>query len=301
MSKIKSIIKLCILNIKQISLNPMNYLIIAFFLLAAIMLPIIFIPLTYSIGEIFIISLLPILGSIYASINFSINKSTIKSNIKLTDYSRIDFYISTIVTMFIYTVLITSVLFCAILVVNEGSLFKSGWFSYGKYTFTFEEYLLSLYTSVEMMLLVFGLSFAISGFVTNYNTYFIIILSFVLLSIIFGGTFNDYVDVKLVEGSTDEAIMYSKNTGTGILPYSMLFPSLIIFPFYAPAQHLTFAGRLLNDSAAAWKILNNEVHGNVLNILAMKGTWEFTIIRIWPFFEMFIFFIIGYTVSKFRK
>lgn len=289
----KLIIKFWILNVKQLVSTRTNLILFIVFPIIALFVPIIFIPMSVSIGIVFILSLVPINGAIYATSNYSINQSTLRSNLNLRHNSRYSLYLSTILTMLSVTIIAATVIFILLCFANSMSILKSGWAQYDNALIVLDAPLFAtaLYVSIEISLITFALSFALQRFFANINTYFIMIFSLMILAVIFGATFNQY------SSADSGTLVLDPNTAHSTLPASLFIPSLI-FPYYAPAQVLAIQPNIY----IFWdSLLTEEGTYNALDAIFSYQSLSWSWLVALPWVEMGALVLIGAFLSKVYK
>lgn len=309
---------------KQVLLNRTrilrieNMIIFLIFIIIAGFFPIIFIRMQNSFGIVLLISLLPANAIVYSIINYSVNKSTLRSNLRLSTCSKLPHYFSTIINMIIVTIVLYCLTFLYLIILSDFDLLKSDWYAYDDsiITFNYSLFLIGLYSSIIISLLTFSISFALQNIVKNSNTYFIIVLSILILCVIFGATFNSLFSVKQNSQGYYKLGIY-KDTHVGLFPNETFYPSLIL-PYYSPAQFATigmqgvmFTNGDLNAFATGelvegvdvsnWVEVMKQNNFDILFIFGFNQHWTWTLLFIFPYFDMVLLFLVGKILSKSRK
>ncbi len=293
-----------VFNFKQIALSSNNWLFFISFTIIAVTISTIFIPFSNSIGLSFLILLLPTSASVYAKAVYGVNNSTMKENLRLSNRSKTTMYISTILLMAIYAIILSSILYSLLLLCKHFSLLKSGWYAYdnAEIILNWKLYLFVLYSSMLISMLVFSISFVMQTLISNVKTYFVIILSLLVLCVIFGGAFNSYIwATENVDG--DYVLSVEWGGHNALFPDSIWYFS-ILFPFYAPAQLLDTAAQYANwgefasdPETSDWYKFWQETNGDVFSIISFKYSVEWTLTLIIPYLEILMAFFIGKALS----
>lgn len=304
MSLVKLVVKQILLNIKIIFSSKLNLIFILFFVGISITLPIIFIPFWIAAGMPFLISLIPTIAIVYSSSDYKFRKSTLYKNTELTINNKWIFHLSTLITVILFAIMTSSFVFIVLSIAGNFNLLLMGWLSYadvvnGKatewYTFSFSLYFIVIYASLQIAFLIYGISFLCQHLISSEKGYFTLILSILILTIIFGGSLNDYY----LEHSN--IVKYDDS----LFPWNIYWFSAL-FPFYMPGQLIGSAasiGRVSIDSEGiiqyhSWFNTHDTLYpilfGKENNVL---WNWSLSI----PYFEIITFFILGYIISKFAR
>ncbi len=302
MESIKLVVKQNILNIKQVILNKMNIMFLSFIIIIALLIPMVFIPMAMAFPMIFLISLIPVNGSVFSTINFNLKKSTLNKNYNITKSNRWVFNFSTILTMLLFSFIVFNFLYIILILLNKLNILLVGWRRYpdsnsiGSVYFNLlniSTYSLTLYCVIIISLITFSISFFISHFISSQKTYFMFILTSLILAIVFGGAFNDYFYLW-------------NDIGAGIQQHP-LFPEKIywvtlLFPYGPTGQLLRNIGRLSEWEYQANGIFNYwSSWGDTLGmfrILSFHNTniWNFTMVM--PYIQIITFGSLGIVLSK---
>ncbi len=302
MDSLKLVVKQNILNIKQVILNKMNIMFLSFIVIIALLIPMVFIPLSMAYPVVFLITLIPVNGSVFSTINFNLKKSTLNKNYNITKSNRWVFNISTILTMMLFSFIIFNLIYVFLIIFGQFGILLSAWRQYpdssvvnGVYNDLIDIgiYSLTLYSVIIISLITFSISFFFSHFISSQKTYFMFILTSLILTIVFGGSFNDYFYLPQDVGAT-----FQNNP---IFPKQIYWITLL-FPFGPSGQLLRNIGRLseghyLVDPAGN---ISNWYGGSlgVFRIITFNNTpiWNLTLVM--PYIQIITFGSLGIVLSK---
>ncbi len=302
MDALKLVVKQNILNIKQVILNKMNIMFLSFIVIIALLIPMVFIPLSMAYPIVFLITLIPVNGSVFSTINFNLKKSTLNKNYNITKSNRWVFNISTILTMMLFSFIIFNLIYVFLIIFGQFGILLSAWRQYpdssvvnGVYNDLIDIgiYSLTLYSVIIISLITFSISFFFSHFISSQKTYFMFILTSLILTIVFGGSFNDYFYLPQDVGAT-----FQNNP---IFPKQIYWITLL-FPFGPSGQLLRNIGRLseghyLVDPAGN---ISNWYGGSlgVFRIITFNNTpiWNLTLVM--PYIQIITFGSLGIVLSK---
>ncbi len=302
MDSLKLVVKQNILNIKQVILNKMNIMFLSFIVIIALLIPMVFIPLSMAYPIVFLITLIPVNGSVFSTINFNLKKSTLNKNYNITKSNRWVFNISTILTMMLFSFIIFNLIYVFLIIFGQFGILLSAWRQYpdssvvnGVYNDLIDIgiYSLTLYSVIIISLITFSISFFFSHFISSQKTYFMFILTSLILTIVFGGSFNDYFYLPQDVGAT-----FQNNP---LFPKRIYWITLL-FPFGPSGQLLRNIGRLseghyLVDPAGN---ISNWYGGSlgVFRIITFNNTpiWNLTLVM--PYIQIITFGSLGIVLSK---
>lgn len=189
-----SIFNLTWLNIKYILNNFWTALQLLSFLVAAIIVPAIFIPYRQAGAMIVILGLILPTISIMGNIGYGMRESTLFKNIKTAGYKNRNFYLPSILTIFFLQIVLSLIFMPIFWILGKTGILMSQWRVRGLSFNTLNWIVIVLwpYIIVLSTLISFSFYFLIHNIVSTQKGYFTIVLSFFILSIIFGGTLNSY-------------------------------------------------------------------------------------------------------------
>ncbi len=313
MDNVKLIAKQIILNTKTIFSNKINILIVLFTLFISTMICVIFIPFQYGAGIPFTICTITISGVIYSTIDYGIRKSSLYDNIGLTKSNRWIFHLGSLLTIIIFIFFTTTILFLILDTFNSFGWLLVNWLKsqtveHGVpmtgFYFTSQLYLFIIYCSFLISLLTFAISFAFQHLIKTQQGYFVLLLSVVILSIIFGGGLNDYWSIGSEE---KEGINSRLEDGNHMFPWSLYWFSLI-FPFYAPSQMIGEAAEAfqftwdVNGDGTSLAYPYLAINGTVFSLLLFENQdWLWNLTTTMPYIEIVTLFSIGAVLSIFLK
>ncbi len=307
----KNIAKHTILNFKQIFKNPINFILIGSFFLISLALPLMFLPYWMTAGISMTIIIIIVCSTFFSSVNFDYRNSTLYANSKMTRGSNFTFQISTIITLAV-SAFVASLIFLLIIQVLVWSKFiligfwKNGYSEINGddnyYVFNFQYYTLVLYMAVIESFIIFSISFLFSQMTTNKTLYFVIIMSFIILEVIFGGGFNDYYyfDYELARITNP------------IFPDSIYWLSMI-FPFYQTSTIISEASVLTQvyteNAMNHGSVHFLDSHNSIWGLLSLRkvteasyiGEWGWKILTITPYIHILFYLSIGLILSKLNK
>ncbi len=302
MDALKLVVKQNILNIKQVILNKMNIIFLSFIIVISLLIPMVFIPLSMAYPIIFLISLIPVNGSVFSTINFNLKKSTLNKNYNITKSNRWVFNISTILTMVLFSFVIFNFIYVILIILNQFGILLSAWRQYPDSSIINSKfndltnigiYSLTLYTVIIISLITFSISFFISHFISSQKTYFMFILTSLILAIVFGGAFNDYFYLPWDVGAA-----FQNNP---IFPKQIYWVTLI-FPYGPSGQLLRNISRLsewryqLDGFSTDYATYKGSL--GVWRIITFSNTpiWNFTLVM--PYIQIITFGSLGIVLSK---
>ncbi len=225
------ILNLVKLNLSYLSNNLKSVLSISIFFVISIMMPLIFIPVTMFAGISTIIYLVIPSLIILGSIGYGMKVSTLYGNMISTGYKKREFYISSIITIFIFSVVSSFVYWPIIEILGLIGLLKASWIGGYGYSINLLNLRVCSYLAYIIMLnsvLSFSIYFLIHALVGNIRNYYTIIFSIFILGIIFGGTLNTYfsrpdsiVGRAFLDGYLAENVWSIKNDNINAYVYLM--------------------------------------------------------------------------------
>lgn len=238
MDKIKKINDHLYLNFKILVKNYWFWINSFFILLIISMVPSIFIPLNMSLGLCLSLINLLIVNVIYSSISFNWKKSTIEKNYKTTSGSKIFFNLSVLIISIFFAFLFFFAFMIVMIIYNEVGFLLETWLVQaepGAYNFGDLKWIQLLYFSILNSTVYFFLTFALSKFFKSQKSFYLYVVSFFIITIIFGGGLNDYFDWYY----TDEFGKIYVGIRSVMFPYSMFIPTEFLLPNFSSGQIMT--------------------------------------------------------------
>ncbi len=309
-SRFKLIIKQLILNGKYSFSSIEKIILITSIVFFAILLPIIFVPLRFSIGiVVFIGSVIPA-SVIFISTNFNFRRSTLYSNQSTTKSSRINFYISSMILYFITIYLLTMIIFFVLVIAQELNILLYDWAKYkdDAYALLKINYGAFIYSIFELGLVMFGILFICQEMVKSEKTIYFIILSTLILAIIYGGVFNNYF--SKARGRNDAElglIRFPFYNSSSMLGY-LFYPSAIILPFFGPMQHLSYLKwgmcveyDYFNVPFFAWQLKGWYVYNGFSASESIGLAFHWNILWFMPYIHVALFGASGIIISHLKR
>ncbi len=254
------------MNIKTIFMNKSLWMEIVFFYILSMVLPIIFIPFFVSGAMFTIIGIcIPIL-IVLGNTGYKFKQSTIYDNVSLVEMSENKFYLSQLITCFIFGNILSLGLWTGVYVVGLFPLFLGGWIWEGALQisinpFAYGAWINIIYITQVTILLSFAFYFLISNITKDGRAYYMSIMIILILCIVFGGSINTYFsspyqytfwdvyDTPMQHGSyvfvdKEHNVVYINDIAqqslinhgptqlnkTGIQPRGNLFPTTVFIP-----------------------------------------------------------------------
>ncbi len=231
------------INLTSLLSNKKQVIGLLSFPLISFMVPTILFPLIYTFPIIIFVSTVFPSGLFYIFIVSSWRVSTLFQNQFHTKVSKLNFYISSFLSMLIVGMFLFIVTF---ILLSIGGIFDL------LTTFTFKSALIDgrrvliweskiipiLYDTFLLMIIMFCFLYLLQNIFSSKIIY-MIMTALLILDVLYGGTLNGYFikyHCKLSNGTT----------GPKFLPYafgeSFYMPTLMLFPFAAPGQQLSYLG-----------------------------------------------------------
>lgn len=312
-NEIKLVAKQMILSTKSFFAVKSNIFLCAFFFIAGMALPMVFIPLWGSYGILLVVILLPLNATIYFSSNMSYRESTLYSNSALSKNNRWIFNTSTLLLMILASIASAIVVFIIAHFACLMDLMLIEWFKHPDSSSTVDQavrirlglpaLIATMYFGLFMGCMIFAISFMLGRFVHGPKVYFTVMLGLLIMTIIYGGAFNDYYWFK-PDGMTP------RNNGSNLFPWSVYFISFL-FPFYSQGEFMNtvidISSQRYNGAEGVWMDYYYATFGNdtvVKQILVLFGTndsWRWNISFYFPWVEMVAFVGIGAIISKHNR
>ncbi len=304
----KLIVKQLILNINYIFSSVGKIFYILMIVSFALVLPIIFVPIKFALGLIFFIGAILPASIIYISTNFNFRKSTLYLNQSTTKSSRANFYISSVFLYVIVTYALTIVIYLMLLIAQECNLLLYGWTKLPtgdeEYTLLNINFVWLIYSMGELALTTFALLFFCQSIIDSERTMYIIILATMLLTIIYGGVFNDYFRWPRPYNETTYWLsFYDSNNALDFLYY----PTMLIFPFFSPMQHLSQLCwsvckeyDYMNVKLFQWQPVDFYISYGIDSSSALGLAMHWNIMYLMPYLHVISLGASGILISKFK-
>ncbi len=312
--KIKLIIKQFLLNNKTIASRPMNLALLVSMSIMATLFCVLFIPVreSFSLMTTFTISSTSMI--IFNFIYFNYKKSSLNSNSSLTKNNRYTFVVSTILTMALFAIFNYIIMLLLLQSEDFLGIIKYDWIDNGPNSAYLRilslPMLFILYEISLNILIVFSLSYLLTSFVKSQKTFFIYIVSLLLLIFLFSASFNNYFFQQYkIDGQFNPAFNY--NNGT-FYPTFLFLPFVVILPFFSISQMLAPIGQTIlfkanGDQYWGWyndytpwiwssqELLNES--GLIIDG-AVPSAWKWNILWFMPYIHIFSLFGVGVILKK---
>lgn len=233
----KTIVKLLILNFRYIFKNLLPIILMLSLLFSGSIFVVMFIPLRYCvIGPYFIGAIIPAM-CMYVSVTFVWRDGTLYSNYKISSKRKTTFYTSAAIQFFILVVAFSMIITALLGVYNWLGILMVDWRGAVDELYGYKiSGLISLpffYSLFELSLVAFSLLVLLQYFIKSQKMMFVIILMMLILEILFGGILNNHFMLQNVVQNENNYL-----ESRGLYPPSLFWPTEILFPFFAPSQHM---------------------------------------------------------------
>lgn len=233
----KTIVKLLILNFKYIFKNLLPILLMLSLLVSGSMFVVIFVPLRYCvIGPYFIGAIIPAM-CMYVSVTYVWRDGTLYSNYKITSKRKTTFYVSAAIQFFILVVAFSLIITALLGFYNWLDILMVYWRGAADELYGYKlSGLISLpffYSLFELSLVAFSLLVLLQYFIKSQKMMFVVILMLLILEILFGGILNNHFMLQNIVDSENNYL-----EARGLYPPELFWPTEILFPFFAPSQHM---------------------------------------------------------------
>lgn len=302
-NSLKLIIKQMNMNFKSILGNWVNLIYLSFFVLIALLIPVIFIPLNMSVSISFSILLISVNSVLFANLNYNLRNSTLRRNLDLSKSNRFTFNLSIYFTLFIFSIIASTLLYVIFKCLADIGCILVAWQKYSSdstfiFNFTFDLFLLVVYYTVIMCTIIYSISFLLNYLINSKKSYFTVMLSLIILTIIFGGSFNEY-------------FFYYAGTGLDfaegpLYPRSIYWFSFI-FPFYGPGELISIAfdvSKIYRDTGNPYDyvpISFFNLNDYVFELIWGKSSIDWRLLMMVPYVEIAGLVLAGGLVSKYKK
>ena len=309
-NNVKLILFQLILNIRYILGNKKNILFLFLPIFFAVIILLIFVPESLGFPIALMFALIPPLGIVFAALSFNFSKSTLYKNIKVSRNNKYNFNISIFITMILESVIILFVFLFLLTIFSKLEWLPTSWlkrdYSTNYYLFFNKGILIPIISSIEISSIIFSISFFYTKVSNSENTYYTLILSLIILSLIFGGTFNNFFHPRWYghDGYYDHFMAFEISG----FPRKFFVTSLL-FPLYAPGQLVVMFGQfsLKNFDYGAglkgeWGFLSSILWQTTPNVAeyARPYIWRWDIVLISPLIWVSLFGVLGVISSKLK-
>ncbi len=285
-SIIRGMIDVFLFNIKSIASKKSFYIMSLIFFIMVLLCIVVFVPYSWGVSLLFIAYLILPCLIVLGWTGYNITNSTIMQNMKGTGQRRLTFYLGQIITVFIIGNLLSLTFWPIVIIFAKLGFFVKIWSDKASqingggnniinplHNMT---WILIIYAIQLYIMLSFVVYQAIQIWVSSPKTYYMFVISIVILSIIFGGVINEYFYIPPgFGGNINQGIAYlgekgidydinsngdiiiknedflaicqtqwwDQNTikpGRGIFPQWMFLPSLL-FPYYGIGEFASSA------------------------------------------------------------
>lgn len=251
-SFIKRTLNLFLFNFKSVLRNIKLISLFLMIILISLIIPIFFVPIEYCI------SVVIFLGSFFSSMILFISTS---NNFKNSDLIRnykliktnynLDYYVSSFMTFFLSISFSMIILFLSLNLLQENNLLMNGWIDSGDYDEAIDIMSVDLnvviYSSFELALVLFSILIFSQKISSNNKGMYLLISVILILSVVFGGIFNNYFSRKPHNPIAGNGYYRIPTYGAMAMPDYMFYPTMIILPFFGPLQHFAFLKWSIKD------------------------------------------------------
>ncbi len=233
-------------NFNYIVKNRLSLFLIFFFPILSIFIPLFFVPFWISSPVFIQFSIIPVSAIIYANITYSIRNSTIYKNYFLSIQRKDVIYFASLITVLFFA-LLTSIIQIILLFIFQNLILSEWSFnnSDGSLTIKNIRFLGWFWGIFWITLITFSISFSVRNWIKTEKNYYTLILIVLILSIIFGGTLNDYFS-----GSSGFNQIINDNNypnfKVNLFPEDIYWIS-VLFPYYAPGQIISTSSEFSYD------------------------------------------------------
>ncbi len=276
-------INIFLFNLEAIRTKKSFYIMTGVFFAMVLTCVVVFVPYSWGVGLFFIAYLILPSLIILGWTGYNMSDSTLMKNIKGGGIRNLTFFFGQYITIFIVGNILSLVFWPIVIIMGKSRLFVAIWSDKSKQlsdgTINYIDplrnltWILIIYAAQVYIAISFATYLIIQIWINSAKTYYMFVISIVILSIIFGGVINDYYyippgyggNIKIgfrqsigdnvhIEGNVitvdsvdayNQAVSnwWGKNTmkpAKGIFPDWMFLPSLL-FPFYGIGQFSTSA------------------------------------------------------------
>ncbi len=261
------------LNTQFLLKNPLQIFIMLIFPFVAILLCWAIVPLKYSFPLVILFSSVLPTSIIYISIVFSWSKGTLKNNSSLNQNSKLIFYASTFIFMYIVCFAFMFITLSILSILSALNMLPGNyWWTNNDpstnyhYNIWTVEFAPLIYSTTEALAILFTMCYFLQTIIDSTKIIYIILTFIMLMTMICGGTFDDYFNQKTLNYINEDGSISRTAfaiASDGLMPTSY-FWAPAMFPFFAPGQHLGVVG-LTCIKVSTNDIVENASMVNVLN------------------------------------
>ncbi len=310
-SWVSNSIDLVLFNLRALSKKWVVLAMISIFFIIGLTTPAVFVPYYGSIPIFFLTYLIIPIFIILGWNGYNVRNSTMYLNINSSGLGRKTFYIGQIITVSIVGNVLTLFFWPLVVIIGHLQWFNLDW---STQMFTNEKWVIQPFVNGTWILIfyevqvtigvTFAIYFATQSIISNHNTYYIVVITLVLLSVIFGGAINDYFlqtpgglsYSAIIKTSLDNGVDYVKVDGQfyvldsawikveeamwksneikaygGTFPTTIFIPTLF-FPFFGVGQFGSAAVGLQSTQHLMWNNENINIVADLNNISDVKYT-----------------------------
>ncbi len=232
-----------IINKSHSSLNAVikNKAIILLLILApffSIIVPVIFVPFWASAAYIVQVNTILVVGLIYGTIVFGFKKSTLGKNEKMIIDNRSVSYIAALFIVMIFVFITSVIQFILLVMLNKLNLLMPDWVFVAEdptwvrgYDFSNMRFIGWAWAIFWTAMITFGIYFMFRTMIKTEKVHYSVTLGILIIAFVWGGTLNDYWGGSVLIGDK-----YERGIISTLFPKELYWPTLILFPFFAPGQ-----------------------------------------------------------------
>lgn len=237
----KLVIKQLILNFKYVFSNGRMLILMTSFILVPMLLGMVLIPFRYAIALYFAIAAIIPASILYISTSFAWRKGTLYKNMMITKNKKYYFYLSSFIAMLITAYAMSIIFILGMSILNSIGVLIFDWLG----TWQSKPYemlsifnLALVYSLFEFTLVMFGMLFLAQHILNTEKSMYSLVTIILFLMIIYGAVFNNYFAGYWLYSNADGSVDFYYNFDGSLFPSFLFYPTLILFPLFAPSQHL---------------------------------------------------------------
>lgn len=236
-SRTKVVLNKTSLSLRAIFKNKAIMVLLILFPFLSIIPASIFMPFYAGAGFLVQLNVILTTGLIYGTIVFGFKHSTLNKNEKLLTKSRSVSYLSALFVIACLVFISSGIQLIFMIIFNKLNFLMSNWAftsSEGRgYDLSYLRYGAWIWSIFWTMMITFAIFFATRRFISSEKSHYFVVCGILVVSLIWGGSLNDYwaatVYVESI-GTNDSKIIPT------LFPRNLYWPTVIVFPFYAPGQ-----------------------------------------------------------------
>ncbi len=247
------------------------------------------------------LNVIVVTGLVYGNIVFGYKRSTLDNNEKLVSKSRSVSYLSSLIVIIVFVLLSSMIQILLLCIANWIDVLLQTWIWVNNgvqrhYKIKNIRWVAWLWGIMWITLITFGVFFSARKIMNSKVTHYNVTLALCIISFIWGGSLNDYYPnlLHFNNGTNPEF-----NLVPSLFPAIFYWPTVILFPFYAPGQIISIA----SDFSIVWDGIdfNSDFIGSVIHLTfnqdyEYSNQWNALIIT--PILWTSILFIIGVIQSN---